>query len=136
MVGCNSSWLPLYVSKDLIGLNLHQWFTIILNRRFNYGYGLRTFVAPIKKQKLHIVNLRTICINLCIYIVVRFILTNDECMSGYVPDHQDRFRLLFCMWFWVKLLFLLSFWAWRNVTLLLFINIVTFERFIWTFQSK
>ena len=58
---------PLYVSKDLIGLSLHQWFTIILNRRYNYGYGLWTFVAPIKKQKLHIVNLRTICINLCIY---------------------------------------------------------------------
>ena len=46
----------MYLCKR--GLNRSEFapprFTIILNRRFNYGYGLWTFVAPIKKQKLHL----------------------------------------------------------------------------------
>ena len=47
----NQNLWDIYVSKDLIGLSLHQWserrlkprfqwFTIIPNRRYNYGYGL------------------------------------------------------------------------------------------------
>ena len=47
----------MYLCKR--GLNRSEFtpprFTIIqINRRFNYGYGLWTFVAPIKKQKLHL----------------------------------------------------------------------------------
>ena len=42
----------MYLCKR--GLNRSEFapprFTIILNRRFNYGYGLWTFVAPIKTK--------------------------------------------------------------------------------------
>ena len=57
-------------------------------------------------------------------------------MLGYVPDHQDRFRLLFCMWFWVKLLFLLSFGRGEMSRSYLFINELPNKKEKWIMSNE